>query len=63
VDTVINFYIINDEDSKEVMEPYESIKSDNPMYFNLKPNDTIVLKSDNVEYSVVKCVKIYMRDN
>jgi hypothetical protein len=57
VDTVINFYIINDEDSKEVMEPYESIKSDNPMYFNLKPNDTIVLKSDNVEYSVVKCVK------
>lgn len=57
MDTVINFYIIDDNDRKKVMEPYESIQSDDPMYFNLKPDDTIVLKSDNVEYSVAKCVK------
>ncbi|WP_446899133.1 hypothetical protein ACSVC9_04340 [Clostridium sp. LBM24168] len=57
MDTTVNFYMIEDYDLGDVLEPYESIKSDNQAYFNLKPGDTIILKEDNIEYSVVKVVK------
>lgn len=57
MDTTVNFYMMADYDSGNILKPYESIKSDNQMYFNLKPDDTIILKDDNMEYSVVKVIK------
>ncbi|MCH3963253.1 MAG: hypothetical protein LKE46_03185 [Clostridium sp.] len=57
MDTTVNFYMVSDYDSGDVLKPYESIKSDNDMYFNLKPGDTIILKDDKVEYSIIKVVK------
>lgn len=55
---MINFYVIGDEnDVVDAEKPYEVLKSDNKLYFDLKPGDTIVLNDDNVEYSVAKCVK------
>jgi hypothetical protein len=56
--TIVNFYLLSDEQEGDYEELNTGIKTDNLMYLTLQPGNVIILpKDDSTQFTVDKIVK------
>lgn len=60
--TVVNFYVVLDENGENKKELRSQVTSDNPMFLNIQSGDTIIPKEDSEEYMVLKTVRNFAKE-